>query len=153
MQLSAGTGTLRSLAPLKLVFRDAGKREDRLRQKPHMILQPRAGGGERLGLPGEAVGAVLGQLALAEAVQRERHLGRDGLRHRDERRCRSPGPLGSRGEARTEGRRILQRHGSPKAIPPHRINYRANIWALKSLDRFQFKPAPTAFRPGSSVRS
>lgn len=28
---------------------------------------------------------------------------------------------------------FLQRHGSPNAIPPHRINYRANIWALKSL--------------------
>lgn len=27
----------------------------------------------------------------------------------------------------------LQRHGSPAAIPPHRINYRANIWALHSL--------------------
>ena len=28
---------------------------------------------------------------------------------------------------------FLQRHGSPGAIPPHRINYRANVWALKSL--------------------
>ena len=28
---------------------------------------------------------------------------------------------------------FLQRHGSPGAIPPHRINYRANIWAIKSL--------------------
>lgn len=28
---------------------------------------------------------------------------------------------------------FLQRHGSPGAIPPHRINYRANIWALRSL--------------------
>ncbi len=28
---------------------------------------------------------------------------------------------------------FLQRHGSPGAIPPHRINYRANIWALQSL--------------------
>lgn len=28
---------------------------------------------------------------------------------------------------------FLQRHGSPKAIPPHRINYRANIWALHAL--------------------
>ncbi len=28
---------------------------------------------------------------------------------------------------------FLQRHGSPKAIPPHRINYRANIWSLKML--------------------
>ena len=28
---------------------------------------------------------------------------------------------------------FLQRHGSPKTIPPHLINYRANVWALKSL--------------------
>lgn len=29
---------------------------------------------------------------------------------------------------------FLQRHGSPNAIPPHLINYRANLWALNSLD-------------------
>ena len=28
---------------------------------------------------------------------------------------------------------FLQRHGSPRAIPPHRINYRANLAALKTL--------------------
>jgi 5'-methylthioinosine phosphorylase len=28
---------------------------------------------------------------------------------------------------------FLQRHGSPEAIPPHLINYRANLWALRSL--------------------
>lgn len=28
---------------------------------------------------------------------------------------------------------FLQRHGSPRAIPPHLINYRANMSALKSL--------------------
>jgi len=28
---------------------------------------------------------------------------------------------------------FLQRHGAPLAIPPHRINYRANMWALHSL--------------------
>jgi len=28
---------------------------------------------------------------------------------------------------------FLQRHGSPKAIPPHAINYRANVWALNAL--------------------
>jgi len=39
-------------------------------------------------------------------------------------------------EGRFEGATVyfLQRHGSPKAIPPHLINYRANIWALNSLD-------------------
>ncbi|MCW9025572.1 MAG: S-methyl-5'-thioadenosine phosphorylase, partial [Gammaproteobacteria bacterium] len=26
---------------------------------------------------------------------------------------------------------FLPRHGSGHTIPPHRINYRANIWALK----------------------
>ncbi len=33
------------------------------------------------------------------------------------------------------GRRVafLPRHGRGHRIPPHRINYRANIWALKSL--------------------
>ncbi|MFT4614485.1 MAG: 5'-methylthioinosine phosphorylase [Bacteroidia bacterium] len=29
---------------------------------------------------------------------------------------------------------FLQRHGSPGVIPPHLINYRANLWALHSLD-------------------
>ncbi|MCX2976335.1 S-methyl-5'-thioinosine phosphorylase [Candidatus Marimicrobium litorale] len=29
---------------------------------------------------------------------------------------------------------FLQRHGSPAAIPPHSINYRANLWALQSFD-------------------
>ena len=28
---------------------------------------------------------------------------------------------------------FLQRHGAPRAIAPHKINYRANMWALKSL--------------------
>jgi 5'-methylthioinosine phosphorylase len=28
---------------------------------------------------------------------------------------------------------FMQRHGSPRAIPPHLINYRANLWALDSL--------------------
>lgn len=28
---------------------------------------------------------------------------------------------------------FLQRHGSPGMIPPHLINYRANLWALRSL--------------------
>jgi 5'-methylthioadenosine phosphorylase len=37
--------------------------------------------------------------------------------------------------AEVEGRRVafLPRHGSRHTIPPHRINYRANIWALHSL--------------------
>lgn len=38
-------------------------------------------------------------------------------------------------EGRLGGARLffLQRHGSPDAIPPHSINYRANIWALREL--------------------
>ena len=28
---------------------------------------------------------------------------------------------------------FLARHGNPHTIPPHKINYRANIWALKSM--------------------
>lgn len=28
---------------------------------------------------------------------------------------------------------FLARHGNPHTIPPHKINYRANIWGLKSL--------------------
>jgi 5'-methylthioinosine phosphorylase len=28
---------------------------------------------------------------------------------------------------------FLQRHGSPRAIPPHLVNYRANLWALQRL--------------------
>ena len=33
------------------------------------------------------------------------------------------------------GRRVafLPRHGTGHALPPHRINYRANLWALRSL--------------------
>lgn len=38
-------------------------------------------------------------------------------------------------EARLNGERIfyLHRHGAPKQIAPHNINYRANLWALQSL--------------------
>ncbi len=49
-------------------------------------------------------------------------------------------PFGSPSRPVQEGRWgeipvcFLQRHGSPSAIPPHRINYRANLWALQSLD-------------------
>lgn len=28
---------------------------------------------------------------------------------------------------------FLQRHGQPRSLPPHRINYRANIWALHHI--------------------
>jgi 5'-methylthioinosine phosphorylase len=48
-------------------------------------------------------------------------------------------PYGQPSRAIQEGRigaalvYFLQRHGSPNAIPPHKINYRANLWALNSL--------------------
>jgi len=48
-------------------------------------------------------------------------------------------PFGTPSRAIQEGRLgsaevfFLHRHGSPAAIPPHRINYRANLWALRSL--------------------
>jgi 5'-methylthioinosine phosphorylase len=29
---------------------------------------------------------------------------------------------------------FLPRHGNPHTIPPHKVNYRANIWALKESD-------------------
>jgi 5'-methylthioadenosine phosphorylase len=37
--------------------------------------------------------------------------------------------------AEVEGRRVafMPRHGRRHTIPPHRINYRANVWALRSL--------------------
>src|SRR5207247_8212041 len=28
---------------------------------------------------------------------------------------------------------FLPRHGDPHVLPPHRINYRANIWALREV--------------------
>tara|TARA_R110002110_G_scaffold66978_1_gene183120 strand:+ start:218480 stop:219226 length:747 start_codon:yes stop_codon:yes gene_type:complete len=38
-------------------------------------------------------------------------------------------------EGRLNGTRVyfLHRHGSPQAIAPHRVNYRANVWAMQSL--------------------
>ena len=39
------------------------------------------------------------------------------------------------GRRRSRGRRVafLPRHGRRHEFPPHRINYRANLWALRSL--------------------
>jgi 5'-methylthioadenosine phosphorylase len=46
-------------------------------------------------------------------------------------------PYGDAAVARTDiaGREVLflARHGAGHAVPPHRINYRANIWALQAL--------------------
>lgn len=38
-----------------------------------------------------------------------------------------------RGELAGRSIAFLTRHGSPPRIPPHKVNYRANIWALKQL--------------------
>lgn len=48
-------------------------------------------------------------------------------------------PFGAPSAAIVEGRfgdtelLFLARHGVPHSIPPHRINYRANLWALREL--------------------
>ncbi len=38
-------------------------------------------------------------------------------------------------EGRIAGKTVyfLHRHGAPASIPPHLVNYRANLWAMKSL--------------------
>lgn len=61
----------------------------------------------------------------------------DGLEVLREHRLQTP--FGEPSRAIQEGRLgdttllFLQRHGSLGAIPPHQINYRANLWALKTL--------------------
>jgi len=44
-------------------------------------------------------------------------------------------PSGAIVEGRLDEARVffLHRHGGTRAIPPHRVNYRANLWALQSL--------------------
>ena len=44
-------------------------------------------------------------------------------------------PSGVIHEGLLDGHRVffLQRHGSPALIPPHLVNYRANLWAMQSL--------------------
>ena len=61
----------------------------------------------------------------------------DGLRLLAEHELETPYGAPSRAiqEGEWSGSKVffLQRHGSPGAIPPHLINYRANLWALQSL--------------------
>ena len=61
----------------------------------------------------------------------------EGLEILDSREIETPYGEPSRAiqRGRLEGVEVcfLQRHGSPRAIPPHRVNYRANLWALHSL--------------------
>ncbi len=61
----------------------------------------------------------------------------EGLAIRDRHPLETPYGAPSRpvDEGSFAGRTLyfLQRHGAPAAIPPHRVNYRANLWALHSL--------------------
>ena len=68
-------------------------------------------------------------------------LGGTGLTHPEhfeiERRCGVETPFGKPSADLLYGTLFgqsvvfLARHGNPHVIPPHRINYRANLWALK----------------------
>lgn len=59
------------------------------------------------------------------------------LQHRRERAVETPYGAPSStiivGELNQQPVAFLARHGRPHAIPPHCVNYRANIWALKHL--------------------
>lgn len=66
--------------------------------------------------------------------------GVDALEGLDSLRCHTvETPYGAPSRPIQEGRLgdtrlfFLQRHGSPAKIPPHLINYRANLWALQAL--------------------
>ena len=37
------------------------------------------------------------------------------------------------GQAGGTAEAFIPRHGAAHGVPPHRVNYRANIWALKDL--------------------
>ncbi len=60
---------------------------------------------------------------------------------------------------RMDGRRVvfLARHGRTHSVPPHRVNYRANIWALKELGANRVLATAAVgslnpdFRPGELV--
>lgn len=60
-----------------------------------------------------------------------------GLRIRDAHDIQTPygAPSGSVLEGVFQDSRIffMARHGHPHRIPPHRVNYRANIWALRHI--------------------
>lgn len=45
----------------------------------------------------------------------------------------TPSSVYVHGELQGQAVIFLARHGNPHSIPPHKINYRANIWGLKSL--------------------
>ena len=52
------------------------------------------------------------------------------------------------------GRRVafLARHGEGHSLPPHRVNYRANLWRLKDvLDRRHNAAAVEVFQDGRPV--
>ena len=61
----------------------------------------------------------------------------DGLNILQQHATKTPYGATSRSieEGELHGCRVffLQRHGAPEAIPPHKVNYQANMWALQSL--------------------
>src|SRR5271169_1696537 len=69
----------------------------------------------------------------------------------------SPSSLYKRGTLGGTELVFLARHGIPHSIPPHKVNYRANIWGFKSLgvERIISISAVgginSAMRPGSAV--
>ncbi|HAM53803.1 MAG TPA: 5'-methylthioadenosine phosphorylase [Nitrospiraceae bacterium] len=60
-----------------------------------------------------------------------------GLRHKSLRRVSTPfgNPSGEFRISEVSGSEVvfLPRHGIPHRIPPHRINYRANIWGFREM--------------------
>ena len=92
-------------------------------------------------------GSQLGSLALLDGARREA--------------IRTPygdpsGPITIGAVAGSEVA-FLPRHGDPHVVPPHRINYRANIWALRELGARNIVAIATSggmradFAPGSLV--
>jgi 5'-methylthioinosine phosphorylase len=85
----------------------------------------------------------------------------EGLERLHSHRVETPfgAPSGAIVEGRLGAARVffLHRHGSPRAIPPHLINYRANLWALHSLGVAETVAInavggiATAMRPGRLV--
>ena len=54
--------------------------------------------------------------------------------------------------ATISGRKVafLPRHGRPHTIPPHKINYRANVWAMRSLGVRRHRPCAGSLTAQSS---
>ena len=57
-----------------------------------------------------------------------------------------------RGEYAGQEVLFLARHGHPHRIPPHQVNYRANLWALQQAGAFGPAAAPAASSKAGSDR-